>query len=61
MKTVPSMNTFDFSGPLFPFIESERTQKCSYVALLSYENLFFENYHIGGHLLGFQTKWIMTT
>ena len=31
------------------------------MALFSYENLFFENYQIGGHLLGFQTMWIMTT
>ena len=29
MKTAPSMNTYDFSGPWFPLIESEKTQKCS--------------------------------
>ena len=61
MKAVPPMNTFEFFHSQSMEIRALKNQKCSQMALFSYENLFFENYHIGGHLLGFQTKWIMTT
>ena len=61
MKAAPPMNTFEFFHSQSMEIRALKNQKCSQMALFSYENLFFENYHIGGHLLGFQTKWIMTT